>query len=263
MRFLNRIRLQTPESVELEFTLAGIGNRAFALLIDYTIWSVSLFILLISLIYSISQLEGVFFTGLNNNGEWQLWLFSLYFLIFFTVYCGYFIFFETLWRGQTPGKRWLKIRVIRDDGRPARLPQATLRALLRPIDDLFSIGALLIIFTHKEKRLGDWLAGTLVIQEERPVTKENFVISENAKALATELETQVNLMGLIPEDFSIIREYLQRRSLMSSEARANKSRELARQVKALIQLETVPEGVTANQFLEAIYWAYQENISPH
>lgn len=262
MRFLNRIRLLTPESVELEFTLAGIGNRAIALLIDYLIWGFALLLLYVGMFYLVFQGGGLWNSEAGGRDEFWLWLIAIQILLVFVIYCGYFVFFETLWRGQTPGKRFLKIRVIRDNGQPARLPQATLRALLRPLDDLFSLGALLIMFTPKEKRLGDWLAGTLVIQEERPIIKENFVISEDAKALAPYLQNQPNFMRLLPEDFTIIRAYLQRRSLMETEARAKKSRELARQVRDIIMLEMVPEGVTANQFLEAVYWAYQEQIAP-
>ncbi len=262
MRFLNQIRLLTPESVELEFTLAGIGNRAIALLIDYLIWGFSLLLLYIGMFYLFFQI-GSFWDNISGGSEGiRLWLIAIQILLVFIVYCGYFVFFETLWRGQTPGKRFLKIRVIRDNGQPAGLPQATLRALLRPLDDIFSLGALLIMFTPKEKRLGDWLAGTLVIQEERPIIKEIFAISEDAKALVPYLQNQSNFMRLLPEDFTIIRAYLQRRSLMEPEARAKKSRELARQVRDIILLETVPEGVTANQFLEAVYWAYQEQIAP-
>ncbi|MEC4803733.1 MAG: RDD family protein [Jaaginema sp. PMC 1079.18] len=257
MHLLNRITLKTPESVELEFTLAGIGNRAIALVVDYFIWGISLFLLgmlLFTLLIRSLQFSPIF--GFDNE-SFNLWLVATTLLAIFIIYCGYFIFFETLWRGQTPGKRLLNIRVIRDNGQAARLSQAILRALLRPLDDLLSIGAILIMLTPKEKRLGDWFAGTIVIQEERSITKENFVISEDAKFLASYLNTYINLQPLLPEDFTIIREYLQRRSLMETQARAKKSRELARQIRDIIKLETIPEGVTANQFLEAIYWAYQ------
>ena len=78
---------------------------------------------------------------------------------------GYFVLCETLWQGETPGKRFVKIRVIQDNGRPITLQQATLRALFRPVDDLFFLGLLFVILGKREKRIGDWLAGTLIIQE--------------------------------------------------------------------------------------------------
>jgi uncharacterized RDD family membrane protein YckC len=257
MRFFNRVTLQTPESVELEFTLAGIGNRAYALLLDYT--ALGLILLGITIAWSILSIQLVDviqdFTGSNNRLE--LWLLAIYFLIVFFIYVGYFVFFEALWQGQTPGKRYVKIRVIRDDGRPVSLQQSTLRAMLRPVDDIFFIGVFLIALTKREKRLGDWLAGTLVIQEEQATASAAFPISEKAQPLAEQLQVEAELSRLLPEDFAVIREYLQRSGAMTPEARADLSRQLAHQVKEVIALEKIPK-VTAHIFLEAVYLAYQQ-----
>ena len=261
MRFFNRVTLQTPESVELEFTLAGIGNRAYALLIDYIVLGVILIGFLLLWAVLAIQLADVIENFAGNNNRLQLWLLAIQILISFFVYVGYFVFFEALWQGQTPGKRYVKIRVIRDDGRPVRLQQSTLRALLRPVDDLFSIGVFLIALTKQEKRLGDFVAGTLVIQDERPIASASFPISDQAKDLATQLQIEANLSQLLPEDFAVIREYLQRRQAMTSEARTQLSRKLAHQVKEVIALEKVPPKVSADLFLEAVYLAYQQQSS--
>ncbi|MBZ8181155.1 RDD family protein [Oscillatoria salina] len=258
MHFFNRVTLQTPESVELDFTLAGIGNRAYALLIDYIIWSLILLFFILGSSYLSIQLVDVFSEVIGDNVDLELWFFSIQLIITFAIYVGYFVFFETLWRGQTPGKRFVKIRVIRDDGRPTRLQQATLRAVLRPVDDLMFLGVFLIIFSKQEKRLGDWLAGTIVIQEERSINAANFSVSPEAANLASQLILEADLSRLIPEDFAIIREYLQRRKIMTPPARIEKARQLAYQVKDIIGLEVIPERVTATQFLEAVYVAYQQ-----
>lgn len=183
MRFFNRITFQTPESVELEFTLAGIGNRALALLIDYTVLGVTLlFFVLIWIVLSTQLLNFVeeFFTKLPNL---DIWLLAIFVIIAFAIYISYFVFFETLWFGQTPGKRFAKIRVVRDDGRPIGLQQATLRALLRPFDESLFIGAFLIMLGRREKRLGDLVAGTIVIQAQTPTISATLTISEQAKIL--------------------------------------------------------------------------------
>ncbi|MBE9116335.1 RDD family protein [Lusitaniella coriacea LEGE 07157] len=259
MGLFNRINLQTPESVELEFTLAGIGNRTLALLIDNVIWGLILLsFLAIGAVVS-TQLQEIWLNFFEDDESLLLWIISIQILIFFSIYMGYFVFFETLWQGQTPGKRAVKIRVIRDNGRSARLPQATLRSLLRPIDDLFFLGVFFIIFGKQEKRLGDWIAGTLVVQEEKPVVSTDFALSQEAKTLAEQLLVQADLSQLLPEDFAVIREYLRRRSMMLTEARTEKSKQLAQQVKKLINLEKVPKGITANHFLEAVYLAYQRD----
>ncbi|NJK68305.1 MAG: RDD family protein [Microcoleus sp. CSU_2_2] len=259
MRFFNRFTLHTPESVELEFTLAGIGNRAYALLIDYIILGVILLVFLIGVaIFNVVLLDTITkLVGTTNRIE--LWLIAIQGLIAFFIYVGYFVFFETVWSGQTPGKRHVKIRVIRDDGRPVRLQQSTLRALLRPFDDLFFIGVFFIVFSQREKRLGDLVGGTLVIQEEQPV-KATLKVSNSAKSLINQLLAEADISRLLPEDFAVIREYLQRREAMIPNARNDLSKQLATQVKQIIGLEKLPTKVDANVFLEAVYEAYQQQF---
>ncbi|MGK7877502.1 MAG: RDD family protein [Xenococcaceae cyanobacterium] len=254
MGFFNRFTLQTPESVELEFTLAGIGNRAYALLIDYIVLGFILIGFLITWAFLSFRLVG-------SDKTIALWALAIQLLIVFSIYVGYFVFFEVLWQGQTPGKRFVKIRVIRDDGRPVRLQQATLRALLRPVDDIFFLGVFFIVLGKREKRLGDWVAGTIVIQEERPIASATFSVSEKAQALANQLQIEADISQLLPEDFAVIREYLQRREGMIPQARIDLSRQLAHQVKEIIALEKVPQGVTPTLFLEAVYLAYQQQSS--
>ena len=167
---------------------------------------------------------------------------------------------ETLWRGQTPGKKWTKIRVIRDNGKPERLPQAILRALLRPVDDLLFIGVFFIIFGKQEKRLGDMLAGTIVVQEED--SKLNKIdISTEAEELAVQLRIEAEIENLLPEDFATIRDFLQRRKNIILEYQHQLSRKLAEQVREIILLEDAPEGYSNGQFLEATYLAYQQDNS--
>ncbi|KGF73124.1 hypothetical protein DO97_01970 [Neosynechococcus sphagnicola sy1] len=259
MHLLNHITLQTPESVELELVLAGIGNRALALGLDYTILAIALTVFLLLWGFLVSQFVDLLSSQNLDSGELGLWALAIALLILFTVYVGYFVIFETLWQGQTPGKRVARLRVIRDDGRPMRLPQATLRALLRPMDDLLFLGAFLIIFGHREKRLGDWVAGTLVIQEAAPLNPKDFVLTAAAPPLARQLQEIAQVNQLQPEDFAQVRNYLQRRQSLAKKPREQISLQLARHIKTLIALEQVPPGVTADLFLEAIYLAYQQS----
>ncbi|KAM3103661.1 RDD family protein [Phormidesmis sp. 146-12] len=253
MRFFNQVKVQTPESVELEFTLAGIGNRTLALLIDYIVWSAVL--LAFALIWMIVYWQ---LSDYINSRNLNLWMQAIGMLVGFSLYIGYFVFFETLWRGQTIGKRFAKIRVIRDDGQPAGLSQAILRALLRPIDDVLFVGVLFIILGKREKRVGDWAAGTIVVQNERPVVSATFQLSTDAQSLANELLNTAEIGKLLPDDFAVIREYLQRRTLMESKARSDLSIQLARQARQLIGMQELPFQMTADLFLEAVYLAYQQ-----
>jgi len=253
MRFFNQFNLETPESVELEFTLAGIGNRAYALFIDYCVLGLTIFIAYIIFISLIIFSAGL---GLSNN-----WLIAICILLFFAISMGYFVFFETTWQGQSPGKRFVKIRVISENGQTISLTQATLRSLLRPIDDILFVGAIMIIFSKKEKRLGDWLAGTLVIQEEQNQVNQQIDLNPETEDLLKYIEENAEISRLTLEDFVLIRQYLQRREGMLTKAKLDLAREIGYIIKDKIALVEIPENITAIQFLEAIYLAYQKKFS--
>ena len=258
MGFFKQVSLETPESVELEFKLAGIGNRIYALVIDYIVLGLILIVILIAWIILLLLLEDF----LNFSDRVYLWLRAIQVLIIFTIYVGYFIFFEVVWQGQTPGKRRVKIRVIGDHGRQISLQQSTLRALLRPVDDMFFLGFFLIIVTKKEKRFGDWLAGTIVVQEEQMINSETeaLSLSPQAESLANILVKEAQISRLIPEDFALIKRYLQRRNEMIPQAKIEVSSRLAQRLKEIIALEKIPAEVTPSLFIEAIYVAYQKSI---
>jgi uncharacterized RDD family membrane protein YckC len=255
MHLFNRIKFTTPESVEIEFTLAGIGSRALALMIDYLILAFTLVILALIWSFIFKQIKDLGVSIFGSN--FGLWLIAISLLSFFFIYTGYFVLFETLWQGQTPGKRIAKILVVRDDGRPVGLQQSALRALLRPLDESLFIGAFLITFSNREKRLGDLAAGTIVIQAETVVKSSNLAISETAKSFHIQLREIADLSLLLPDDFAIIREYLRRRGGMSTKARTALSLKLTQQVQSIINLEILPGNIASDVFLEAVYLAYQ------
>jgi uncharacterized RDD family membrane protein YckC len=255
MRFFNRVNLHTPESVELEFSLAGIGNRALALLIDYHIVALALLGFSIVWIFLSIQIMRYLLELEGNFSAVPPWLLAVFILGTFAIYAGYFIGFEVYRQGQTPGKRFAEIRVIRDDGRPIGITQAAMRSLLRPIDDFFFIGALFILFSKHEKRIGDWVAGTIVVQENRSRLKTDMAVSDRTQQLVDTLNAQAHLRNLHPDDIAVIREYLSRRKDLTRKARRDLSLTLARQVRSRIQLDTLPDGLTSDEFLEAVYIA--------
>jgi len=262
MRFFNQVNLQTPESVELEFTLAGIGNRSFALMIDYTILGLTILLVWIIGFYIAFKIDPRAIFGLSSDKLAQ-WVIAIQSLITFAIYTGYFVILETLWQGQTPGKKWTNIRVIRDNGKSERLPQAILRALLRPVDDFLFIGVFFIVFSRLEKRIGDIIAGTIIVQDEQASQSVNFKISSEVQDLAVQLRIESELTNLLPEDFATIRDFLQRRKDIMLEYQHKLSRKLSEQVKEIILLDEVPKGYSNSQFLEAIYIAYQDDQRKH
>ncbi len=264
MQFFKRVKQQTPESVELEFTLAGIGSRAYALTIDYLLLSlVILGILLLGTLFAAQIVALINQLGLLAQVE--LWLLAIAIVLLFAVYVGYFAVLEAISQGQTPGKKLAKIRVIRDDGRPVSFFQTAVRSLLRPIDEAFFIGFLCIVFFNKqEKRLGDLVAGTLVIQAETedPRKTAEFAISENGKAAAKALLQVTDFSSLLPDDFATVREYLRRRPHMNAEGIKALSRRLGEEIQAILQLEQLPYDMPADTFLEGVYVGYQASQDP-
>ena len=169
--------IETPERVELHYVLANIGNRFLAAAIDHLIQAgVGLVCLLIAGLSSNWNL----FEGMNT------WSAAILVLIIFAIYWGYFVFFETIWSGQTPGKRIMRLRVVREDGRPVRFYEVFIRNLIRlalDIQPFFSYagGVISIIFSSRSKRIGDFVAGTVVVKEratEAPSLEEIIKISE-------------------------------------------------------------------------------------
>ncbi len=262
LKFFGEIRLRTPESVELEFPLAGIGSRAYALLVDYTLITIAMVaVILVGLLFSFQTLAYAAQDTVGLTRSLVKWILPIVLLGLFAIFVGYFVFFETLWQGQTPGKRMAQIRVIREDGRPIGLPQATLRGLLRVFDDILLglVGFLLIVQGRQEKRLGDWVAGTVVIQELRlRKDKDTIIIPDEPKAnqVADVMLETANFNLVTPDDFAVIREYLNRRSRFSVKAWETVSLRLAQQLKARLDLEALPFDMTANLFLEGVYLAY-------
>lgn len=250
------LSLRTPESVELEFYLAGIGSRSWALFIDYLIIFSIWFSFWIGFIF-IGRGFIDFLDRITGTFPIRQWVWAIFLLVSFGFYTGYFAFFETLWQGQTPGKRLATIRVIRDDGRPVGLQQTILRSLIKPFDYIIFLGAFAIAFTRQEKRLGDWVGGTVVIQSPKNNASEKIEISEEAVSLAETLSQTANISAVLPDDFATIGKYLRVRNQMTSKARGKLNSRLAKQIQGAIGLEELPD-VSIDTFLEAFYTACQK-----
>jgi uncharacterized RDD family membrane protein YckC len=254
MKFLNRVKAQTPESVELEFILAGIGNRTQALVIDYAIWSLALLFVLVMWAWLYTQVPWL------RTDPIRQWLAAIQILILFSIYIGYFVLFETWWSGQTPGKRYVKIRVIRDDGRNVGIQQSIIRSLLRPIDDILCLGLVSILVTSQEKRLGDWVAGTISIQEGQAVSANKIAISPAATELAERLIATGRIAALTPEEFATIRKYLYRYPTLTPAAKIQVSDRLVQQLLTRLELTDRLPSTDDHLTIEAIFLAYQQQF---
>ena len=149
------LHVANPEGVQLAAVLADPLSRAQALLLDMLIIAVSLYVLAVLL--------SLLSAGLASQG--------IFTALAFVLVWGYFFLFEWLWRGVTPGKRALNLQVISADLMPLSAAQAAWRNVLRYLDWLpgfFGVGALALVLSPKNQRLGDWMAGTVVIFRRAP-----------------------------------------------------------------------------------------------
>lgn len=171
------IYIITPEQVELRYELAGIGSRFLAMLLD------SLIQLLI-----LAAVAGVFIASMSTSIGFHIdsmptWLIAIFSLIIFIVWSAYFLYFEAVKNGQTPGKKAVGIRVIRDTGHPIDFRSAFLRNIVRLVDYLpgtYGIGMISIFVSPQYRRLGDYVAGTLVVRTgvQNVVRREPTPVSE-------------------------------------------------------------------------------------
>ena len=201
--------VETSEGVQLRVDVAGAGSRFAAALLDvlivFALWLVLLFgVLLVSAVDPTKASE--FLTGLTVGGAFLLAL-------------GYFAVFHLLWGGETPGKRALGLRVVSSDGQPARPLQILLRTLLMLID-AFPVGPVVIgwivcALTEKHQRLGDFVAGTMVIR-----LRTNLEVPEPwpNDTWTSLVQHTLNLSAgtaarLTPDDRALLREIITRRDL--------------------------------------------------
>lgn len=217
--------IETPERVPLAFALASIGNRFLAVAIDHFIQYLTIFIvawIVIGLsgfnIYNADTRASEFFQ------EMPKWTLAILIIVIFLIFAGYFIIFEWLWNGQTPGKRLLKLRVIREDGRPITFWEALARNLLRVFDavpgfvfPIYSIGLITIFTSARDQRVGDIFAGTVVVRErfdEAPTFAETFSnpISDAAFRRVQKLTNfEANLSSLTEGEIEVAESFLRRR----------------------------------------------------
>lgn len=214
MEYEDRLRIATPEGVDLELTLAGVGSRFSAALIDFIIQMVLL-----------AALAGVFAIGGSFGG----WGGAAFALLAFLLFAGYDVLFEVLASGRTPGKRLNGIRVVLVDGTPVRFLKSAVRNALRLIDIQFFylVGIVSILVTKRNQRVGDLAAGTLVVRERLAATPRDEYAGAPATPRPAGEWQSWDVGGVTAEELSAVRAFLARRYELTPEARRLLADELA------------------------------------
>jgi uncharacterized RDD family membrane protein YckC len=242
--FRDKLTIETPEQTVLEFEVAGVGSRFLALAFDTLLQILAGIGLLI-----IFLIAGVAMPGAADTG---IWFAAIIVIAYFLLYFGYFAIFEVLWNGQTPGKKKEGLRVIKDSGRPITPAEAIGRNLMRIVDQLpalYAIGICSVLLSRQNKRLGDFVTGTIVVHEKSLLDAKPVWESPPSGQLGP--ATSFGSERLSPEEFALVEAFLNRRSSLPADVRFTMADQIARQVVPKLSLPP-GESLYAEKLLEAV-----------
>ncbi len=240
--------------------VAGIGSRFIAILVDYLIWAVLLAILLLVGVIVLASIS--VFGKLSEN-----WAIGIVVLLLFLFHWGYFTLFEAFWNGRTPGKSVAKIRVIHRSGRAISFVESLARNLVRFVDYLpgfYALGMVVMFFSRLNQRLGDMVAGTLVVRDRevesphwgelgsRTITAPSFGALGPIPAPHLSVVLSVAALAkLSTADLEVLEGFFARRLDMSLATRAALAERIAQALCVKSGLE-IPAGTSVETFLEAV-----------
>ena len=252
MSYEDRISIATPEGVDVELTLAGLGSRSVARLVDQAIQ--------LAVMLAIGFLAAV--TGgpaggsdAGDGGDGGALALALVVVLIFLVQFGYDVLFEVLASGRTPGKRWSGLRVVRADGAPVGFVTSAVRNLVRIVDALpgvYAVGMIAVLASGRNQRLGDMAAGTLVVRERRGPRRAKahpahaFRASHPPAPAPDALGWDVS--AVTAEELATVRRFLERRAGLVPEARRRLAEELAARLRP--KVVGPPPSLSAEDFLE-------------
>jgi uncharacterized RDD family membrane protein YckC len=237
--------IETPEQLRLDFAVAGIGSRFLALAID-TLIQIGIVVLVFIALAAFGSVR-VF----SIRGQSSVWLLAVTGVLFFLIFFGYFAIFEILWNGQTPGKRMIGIRAVKDSGRPLTAAESIGRNLLRIVDQLpgfYAIGMVAAILNSSNKRLGDLVAGSMVVRE-----SSLAAIKPVWQTMRTETGPLLGGKALSIEDLALIDAFLNRRNELLPDVRSRMAAQILNQVRPKLPFQA-DTGLSTESVLESLAW---------
>ena len=231
MEYEDRRTISTPEGVDLELPLAGLGSRFIGLLLDSLILTAVIAIFVIAFLELGSTLGAAIFSS---------------FAVLLTI--AYHVFFEVADSGRTPGKRAAGVRVVMDGGEPVGLRASLIRNFIRLLEGLatFYVPATISVLASKNnQRLGDHAAGTLVIRARRPAAPAPYVPPPRLYSGA------LDATAIGEDELAIVSSYLARREKLAQPARQALAAELAGRLRPRVAGARADQ--TDEQFLEQLF----------
>ena len=226
MEYEDRVTIATPEGVAVDLTLAGLGSRFIAAVIDTVIKVVASVGFFIFLFGGSALLGGEQGSALGA---------AVFYVIVFLIWFAYDVLFETLMAGRTPGKRWTGLRVVRMGGRPVGFLASAIRNTVRFADfmpSFYLIGMITVLVTKMNQRLGDLAAGTVVVREQpvaaspKPPPLAHGYLTPPPVPVPASVESW-DVSAITTGDLATIRRFLERRADLTPQARMHLAQELA------------------------------------
>jgi len=257
VEYEDRLTIATPEGVDLDLPLAGLGSRFVAQLVDLVLKTTIIVGLL--LLLGLAAGDGGDTASQDDVSTGAAVAFAVLFIFALTFF--YDVLFETLGTGRTPGKRLMGLRVLRAGGQPVGLRASVVRNILRLVDGIplsYIPGTVAILATKRNQRLGDLAAGTIVVRDPRPRggTRRRFgrgrrrsaAVVATAPLLAAETE-HWDVSAVTLDDLATVRRFLERRADLVPEARARLASDLASRLRPRV---TGDEEAGDEPFLEGL-----------
>lgn len=223
------VDVETPELVVLTYSIAGIGSRAMAAITDLLI--VAGVFAVLGIIFAAVVATGGF-AAFDFGGSWGV---AILILVQFALLWGYYVLFEGLMDGQTPGKRVHRIRVVREGGYSVTFGASAVRNLIRVIDMqplfLYLVGMISVVATRRGRRLGDIVAGTIVVREDaRPAAPAAPAPRmRESREHASTLQTQLS-----EDEYVVLSRFVERWSTLEALKRAALAQQLAKRLAAAL-----------------------------
>jgi uncharacterized membrane protein SpoIIM required for sporulation/uncharacterized RDD family membrane protein YckC len=215
--------IETPEQVVVSYTIAGLGSRTFAALVDYAVCLAGLLALVLA--FLLVAPRSFLGAGGAASGAWAV---AIVYIAQFAFVWGYYVLCEGLADGRTVGKRMFRLRVVHDDGFSISFGASAIRNLFRIVDlqpgVIGTVGMVAIAMSSRGKRLGDSVAGTIVVHE-RPLTVAPETSPETHEGSA------VGEPVLSDSEFDLLSRFIQRRTSLPPEERSRLAARVAERLR--------------------------------
>jgi uncharacterized RDD family membrane protein YckC len=225
--------VRTPESIAFSYELAGLGSRFLAVLVDQAIQIVTLIAIFAGIILAGSRVATSRVAPVLSQKVAESIGIAILVVIVFVVLFGYFIVFEAAWNGQTPGKKLLGLRVVRDGGYPIDFGASLIRNLIRIgewILGYYILAAISALLSPENKRLGDLAAGTIVVRDARLAAPRDVTRRRDEPVY-------VATAYLTGEERALIKRFLERRNELGADRRKELAAQLAARIRERMPVE--------------------------